>query len=852
MVICFLIRTFAPPLEEALFVEGYRRKDKLHRNMKVMKFGGTSVGSVKSILSLKKIVETEARTQPVVVVVSALDGITDRLIATSKMAQQGDEHYREEFDAMVTRHHQMIEAVITDDKKRIDLFYNVDSLFDQLRSILYGVYLIHDLSEKTADAIVSYGERLSSHIVASMVKNGVRMNSRDFIRTEKKLGKHVLNTDETIKLVKESFKKLNDKTIYVVPGFIARDTESHETTNLGRGGSDYTASIIAAVLNAEVLEIWTDVDGFMTADPKVIKSAYTINELSYVEAMELCNFGAKVIYPPTIYPVCVKNIPIKVKNTFNPEHPGTLIKEKIDDDNKPIKGISSIKGTSLITVTGLSMVGVIGVNRRIFTTLANQGISVFMVSQASSENSTSIGVRDEDAAVAAEVLNAEFAKEIETGAMFPMQVESGLATIAIVGENMKQTPGIAGKLFGTLGRSGISVIACAQGASETNISFVVDGKFLRKSLNVLHDSFFLSEYKVLNIFICGIGTVGGMLLEQIRTQQTFLMQTKRLKLNVVGISDVDNFVLDRDGIDLSNYMEILRAGYPANTEHMRDEIVKMNIFNSVFVDCTASKQIATLYQTFLEHNISVVAANKIAASSDYDSYMKLKQTARDKGVWFRYETNVGAGLPIIGTINDLCNSGDKILKIEAILSGTLNFIFNEIAADVPFSETVRRAKEQRYSEPDPRIDLSGTDVIRKLVILTREAGYKVEQEDVEKHLFVPNDYFEGSLDDFWKRLPELDADFEKRRKVLEAENKRWRFVATMEVSDEDPSSFKTSVALKEVPYGHPFYGLEGSNNIVLLTTERYKEYPMLIQGYGAGAAVTAAGVFANIMSIANI
>jgi len=820
--------------------------------MKVMKFGGTSVGSVKSILSLKKIVETEARTQPVVVVVSALDGITDRLIATSRMAKQGDDRYREEFDAMVTRHHQMIDAIITDDKKRVDLFNNVDQLFDQLKSIYYGVYLIHDLSKKTEDTIVSYGERLSSHIVAAMVKNGVRMNSRDFIRTEKKQGKHVIDAELTTQLVKEAFKDLNEKTIYVVPGFIARDRDSHETTNLGRGGSDYTASIIAAVLNAEVLEIWTDVDGFMTADPKVIKSAYTINELSYIEAMELCNFGAKVIYPPTIYPVCVKNIPIRVKNTFNPEHPGTLIKEKIEDDNKPIKGISSIKGTSLITVTGLSMVGVIGVNRRIFTTLANKGISVFMVSQASSENSTSIGVRDEDAQAAAEALNAEFAKEIETGAMFPMQVESGLATIAIVGENMKQTPGIAGKLFGTLGRSGISVIACAQGASETNISFVVDGKFLRKSLNVLHDSFFLSEYKVLNIFICGIGTVGGMLLEQIRTQQQFLMQSRRLKLNVVGISDVENFVLDRDGIDLDNYMQILRAGYPADTDHMRDEIVKMNIFNSVFVDCTASRQIATLYQTFLEHNISVVAANKIAASSDYDSYIKLKQTARDRGVWFRYETNVGAGLPIIGTINDLCNSGDKILKIEAILSGTLNFIFNEIAADVPFSETVRRAKEQRYSEPDPRIDLSGTDVIRKLVILTREAGYKVEQDDVEKHLFVPNDYFEGSLDDFWKRLPELDADFEARRKVLEAEGKRWRFVATMEANEEDPSDFKTSVALKEVPSDHPFYPLEGSNNIVLLTTERYKEYPMLIQGYGAGAAVTAAGVFANIMSIANI
>ena len=810
-----------------------------------MKFGGTSVGSVKSILSLKKIVEAEARTQPVVVVVSALDGITDKLIATSRLAKQGDDSYREEFDAMMTRHHQMIDDIITDENKRTTLLYNIDQLFDQLKSIYYGVYLVHDLSKKTEDTIVSYGERLSSHIVAAMIDNGIRMNSRDFIRTEKKMGKHVIDADLTTELVKECFKDIDDKHVYVVPGFIARDRDSHETTNLGRGGSDYTASIIAAVLDADVLEIWTDVDGFMTADPKVIQSAYTINELSYVEAMELCNFGAKVIYPPTIYPVCVKNIPIKVKNTFNPEHPGTLIKAKIDNDQKPIKGISSIKGTSLITVTGLSMVGVIGVNRRIFTTLANQGISVFMVSQASSENSTSIGVRDEDAAAAVEVLNAEFAKEIETGAMFPMQVESGLATIAIVGENMKQTPGIAGKLFGTLGRSGISVIACAQGASETNISFVVDGRFLRKSLNVLHDSFFLSEYKVLNIFICGIGTVGGMLLEQIRTQQQYLMQTKRLKLNVVGISDVSNFVLDRDGIDLDNYEKILRAGFEANTEHMRDEIVKMNIFNSVFVDCTASRQIAALYQTFLEHNISVVAANKIAASSDYDSYIKLRQTARDKGVWFRYETNVGAGLPIIGTINDLCNSGDKILKIEAILSGTLNFIFNEIAADVPFSETVRRAKEQRYSEPDPRIDLSGTDVIRKLVILTREAGYKVEQEDVEKHLFVPDSYFEGSIEDFWAKLPELDADFEARRKVLEAENKRWRFVATME-------NGKTNVALKEVPYGHPFYGLEGSNNIVLLTTERYKEYPMLIQGYGAGAAVTAAGVFANIMSIANI
>ena len=807
-----------------------------------MKFGGTSVGSVKSILSLKKIVETEARTQPVVVVVSALGGITDKLIATSQLALKGDDKWREEFDAMVTRHHQMIDTIITDDKKRVDLFNKVDQLFDQLKSIYYGVYLIHDLSKKTEDAIVSYGERLSSNIVATLIKGGKRMNSRDFIRTEKKNGKHRLVADLTNQLVREAFKDMPE--VAVVPGFISRDKDTSETTNLGRGGSDYTAAIIAAALDAEVLEIWTDVDGFMTADPRVIKTAYTINELSYIEAMELCNFGAKVIYPPTIYPVCVKNIPIKVKNTFNPEHPGTLIKDHIENDQKPIKGISSIKGTTLITVTGLSMVGVIGVNRRIFTTLANKGISVFMVSQASSENSTSIGVRDEDAADAVEVLNDEFAKEIETGAMFPMHAESGLATIAIVGENMKHSPGIAGKLFGTLGRSGISVIACAQGASETNISFVVDGKFLRKSLNVLHDSFFLSEYKVLNLFICGVGTVGGKLIEQIRSQYETLMQRNGLKLNVVGIASSKAGIYDRDGIDLENYRELLKAP-EAQGKNLRDEVIGMNIFNSVFVDCTASKDIAALYQSFLEHNISVIAANKLAASSDYANYMKLKKTARDRGVWFRYETNVGAGLPIIGTINDLRNSGDKILKIEAVLSGTLNFIFNEIAADVPFSETVRRAKEQGYSEPDPRIDLSGTDVVRKLVILTREAGYKVEQADVEKHLFVPNEYFEGSVDDFWKKLPALDADFEARRKKLEAEGKRWRFVATME-------NGVTNVALREVDINHPFYRLEGSNNIVLLTTERYKEYPMLIQGYGAGASVTAAGVFANIMSIANI
>lgn len=801
------------------------------------------MGSVESILSLKAIVEKEAQKQPIIVVVSALGGITDKLIATSVLAQKGDETWKDEFQAMVERHHKMIDTIITDPRKREQLFNIVDSLFEQLRSIYFGVYLIHDLSKKTQDAIVSYGERLSSNIVATLVQGAKWYDSREFIKTVRKNHKNTLDSELTNRLVRRTFSDL--QRISLVPGFISKDRDTDEITNLGRGGSDYTAAIIAAALDAEILEIWTDVDGFMTADPRVIKTAYTIKELSYIEAMELCNFGAKVVYPPTIYPVCVKNIPIRVKNTFNPDGEGSIIKQKVANNDKPIKGISSINGTTLITVAGLSMVGVIGVNRRIFTALADNGISVFMVSQASSENSTSIGVRDQDAAEAVEVLNGEFAKEIETGAMYPMHAENGLATIAVVGENMKNTPGIAGKLFGTLGRAGISMIACAQGAPQTNISFVVKSEHLRKALNAIHDSFFLSEYKVLNLFVCGVGTVGGQLLEQIHNQYEELKRTKRLKLNVVGIATSKKALFNSDGIDLANYRELLADAPESNEKKLRDAIIEMNCFNSVFVDCTASKEVAEIYQPLLEHNISVIAANKIAASSSYEKYARLKETALARGVFFRYETNVGAGLPIIGTINDLRNSGDVILKIEAVLSGTLNFIFNEISADVTLSEAVRRAKEQGYSEPDPRIDLSGKDVIRKLVILAREAGYKVEKTDVEAHLFIPDEFFEGSIDEFWKNLPKLDADFEARRKQLDADGKRWRFVATFDHG-------KLSVALKEVDRTHPFYNLQGSNNIVALTTERYREYPMLIQGYGAGASVTAAGVFANIMSIANI
>ena len=810
--------------------------------MKVLKFGGTSVGSAECIVRVKDIVE--AIDGEVVVVVSALGGITDQLIQVAHTAKNGQKSYQEEYEAIRRRHVGLLRRVVTDSGKLEVVEQQVGVLLMELKNILQGLYLIKDLSPKTEAAIVSYGERISSLMLAAVIEKASLLDSFQFIKTEKKHERNIVDRDLTDALVKLAFH--NAPKLTVVPGFISTDKDTGEITNLGRGGSDYTASLIAAALDAECLEIWTDVDGFMTADPHVISTAYTINELSYVEAMELCNFGAKVVYPPTIYPVCHKNIPIRIKNTFNPDAQGTIIKAECSSSPKAIKGISSINDTALITVTGLGMVGVIGVNHRIFKALAQRGVSVFLVSQASSENSTSIGVRNEEAEMACEVLNNEFAKEIKMGEISPVAAEKNLATIAIVGENMKHTPGIAGKLFGTLGRNGISVIACAQGASETNISFVVEEKSLRKSLNVIHDSFFLSEYQELNLFICGIGTVGGSLISQIATQQERLMAERGLKLNVVGISNSKTALFSREGIDLAHFREELQEkGQESNIDHLRDEIIGMNIFNSVFVDCTASKDIASLYKDFLGHNISVVAANKIAASSPYSNYNMLKQIARHKGVKYLFETNVGAGLPIINTINDLINSGDRILKIEAVLSGTLNFIFNCISADVPFSKTIQMAKEEGYSEPDPRIDLSGTDVIRKLVILAREAGYCLEQSDVEKHLFVPDEYFEGTLDDFWKNISRLDADFERRRQKLEAEHKRWRFVATLE-------NGKGSVSLREVGNTHPFYGLEGSNNIILLTTERYREYPMMIQGYGAGASVTAAGVFADIMGIANI
>ena len=810
--------------------------------MKVLKFGGTSVGSVESMSSVKQIVESCH--EPVIVVVSALGGITDRLIETARVAVVGGDGYESHFRAIVERHKAMVQQAV-EPVKQLELLALIDPLLGELGNIFRGVSLIKDLSTKTLDTIVSYGERLSSLIVSRVIEGAVHYDARFFIKTSRQYGKHIVDFDETNKLVKRYFAEL--PRVAAVPGFIASDRITGDVTNLGRGGSDYTASILATALGASQLEIWTDVDGFMTADPRVINTAYVIEHLSFTEAMELCNFGAKVIYPPTIYPVFHKNIPILIKNTFNPSAPGTLISaDHSHFEGKAIKGISSINDTCLITLSGMGMVGVIGINSRIFNTLARSGVSVFLVSQASSENNTTFAVRNADADVAVRVLREEFKGEMAVGEISSIEAEKELATVAIVGENMKHTPGIAGKLFNVLGRNGINVIACAQGASETNISFVIARDSLRKALNVIHDSFFLSESQVLNLFVAGVGTVGRDLLKQICKQQQRLLETKALQLRLVGIANSRKCLFDREGIDIEHGIELLdREGTPSSPQRLKDEIIAMNIFNSVFVDCTASPDIAALYRSLLDHNVSVVASNKIAASGSYDLYRELKQTARKRDVKYLFETNVGAGLPIINTINNLINSGDKILKIEAVVSGTLNYIFNVVSAEVPLSRAVRMAQEAGYSEPDPRIDLCGQDVIRKLVILAREAGYRVEQSDVEKHLFIPESYFTGSLDDFWRAIPDYDATFEAYRRQVAERGRVLRFVATLDHG-------KVEVGLREVDPAHPFYHLEGRNNVISITTERYREYPMVIKGYGAGAEVTAAGVFADIIGIANI
>ena len=811
--------------------------------MKVLKFGGSSVGSSDGAENIKKIIK--GQNVPLVVVVSALKTVTNNLIKVTELASEGNEDYKTVLNTIIETHHCHIDKIIEDISRRDELKNRLGNLFDELAGILRGVFLLRDVTQKTADAIVSYGERCSSLIMQNFIEGSELFDSRNFIFTEGKGVSVAVDFRSTNKSILDLFQNL--RGVAIVPGFIASDVHTGVTTTLGRGGSDYTAAIIAAALDAEVLEIWTDVDGFMTADPRIIPSAYTIEHLTYSEATELCNFGAKVIYPPTIFPVFAKKIPLYVRNTFKPDFKGSVINNDVDDEcPNGIKGLTSIEETSIVTVSGMSMVGVIGINRRIFSILADNGISIFMVAQTSSETGTTLCMTPQDALKAKEVLSTELSKEIETGALNPIEIIDGLSTIAVVGETMKHKSGIAGRLFSVLGRNGVNVVTSAQGAQEMNISLVVERHQLCKALSVIHDSFFLSEYKVVNLFVCGIGTVGGSLLKQLREQHDFLMVRRRLRLNIVGVANSRRSYFNVDGIDTENVLSLLEEkGLELNTEEISRRFIDMDLYNSVFVDCTANPEVAALYENLLDNNISVVAANKIAASSPYSNYIKLKQTALDKGVKYLYETNVGAGLPIIKTISDLCDSGDEVVRREAVLSGTLNYIFNKLSAENSFSETIKMAMNAGLSEPDPRQDLSGKDVVRKLVILAREAGYKLDLEDVELTPFMDRPYFEGSKEHFFEIVTNLDAKFEQQRRQLEEEGKKLRFVASWEEG-------KAEVSLLAVDRNHPFYHLEDSNNMVLLTTKRYKQYPMVIQGYGAGADVTAAGVFADIIRVANI
>ena len=811
--------------------------------MRILKFGGTSVGSADNIAKVKKIVDaTEGQ---IVVVVSAIGGVTDRLISAAHKAAEGDISYVAVVDKIINQHQQIIHQLFPDSRSREAIQESVAPEYDELKSINKGVFLIRELSEKSLAGISGIGERLSSKIIAAYL-DARWFDSRLYIKSYVEYGRNQVDLPTTYKLLQEVRPQLGKLSLF--PGFISSNKKGENTT-LGRGGSDYTASILASAFDAEMLEIWTDVDGFMTADPKVISRAYCINHLSYAEAMELSHFGAKVIYPPTILPVYQKNIPVTIKNTFNPQAPGTVI-DKVKETPGPrqIKGISSIKDVSLLTIQGIGMVGVSGISMRLFASLAAREINVILISQASSENSISIVIDSHQTEKARQAIEKEFSRELADRHINNIIVDDEMAVVAIVGENMKHTTGIAGLLFNSVGKNGVNVYAIAQGASELNISFVIKEKDIKKALNVIHESFFLSDYSRLNLFVVGKGTVGSKLIHKIATQTTKLMNENSLKIRLVGLAGRQSMIFDNEGLDAASVVEKLeKEGIPGNVKEFRDRIIEMNLANSVFVDCTASEEVAGLYQSLLEANISVVTANKIASSSSFETYHKLKETARKKGVKFFFETNVGAGLPIIAPINDLVRSGEKIVRLEAVLSGTLNFIVNTLSEDKPLSEVIVEAKEKGFSEPDPRVDLSGTDVVRKSLILAREAGYPLEESDVEVEPFVPQDYLDlPSLEEFMAKIKELDPVFENRRQRAVSEGKRLRYAARM------TSDGKAKVGLMEVDQHHPFYDLEGSNNIVLIWSEHYFEHPMQIKGYGAGADVTAAGVFADIIKVANV
>jgi aspartokinase/homoserine dehydrogenase 1 len=808
--------------------------------MKVLKFGGSSVGTPECILKVKSIVESQV--EPSIVVVSAFQGVTDQLIKVSRLARDRDESYKVLLSEIEQRHYQAVKELFRVNQQS-NILAGIKVLINELEETLHGVYLLQDLTAKTHDTIVSFGERLSSFIISLEISDAYLVEIRDLIKTDSEYGKARVLFNQSYPLIEDHFKSLQN--FAVVPGFIAGN-EKGETTTLGRGGSDYTAAIIAAGVDASVLEIWTDVDGFMTADPRKVEKAYAIESLSYAEAMELSHFGAKVLYTPTIQPVLEKRIRIHIKNTFSPEKKGTVIGlQEIVPNQSPIKGISSIDHIDLVTIQGSGMVGVTGTSMRLFTALARRNINIILITQASSEYSISFAIHPDATREAEQAIREEFHQEIENLHSIRILVEKDLSVIAIVGERMRHTPGISAKLFHALGRNGINVIAIAQGSSELNISVVISHHSLKKAMNVIHEGFFLSHYRELHLFLVGVGTVGSRLLNQIRSQQDKLLSNHRLKVNLIGLSNSKKMIIDHNGIDIESYQDLLSMGQPADLQEFTNRIAELNLRNSVFIDCTAAAEVAETYRHHFNNYVSVVTANKIACSSVYKNYRDLKNTAQAKGVKFIFEANVGAGLPIINTMNDLIKSGDRILELEAVLSGTLNYIFNTLDEDHRLSDVIRQAKELGFSEPDPRIDLSGIDVIRKLIILSRESGYRIEEEQVEVSPILPAACFEGDLDDFWKNVGDFDDEFEKKRSELDKNQKKWRFVARLKGG-------KASVSLAEVGVDHPLYHLEGSNNIIMITTERYKEHPMIIKGYGAGAEVTAAGMFADIIRIANI
>lgn len=809
--------------------------------MQVLKFGGSSVSNAKNIEQVVSIVRNKIKTGDVIVVVSAMGGVTDVLLECGQLAEQGNELYKEKLFLLENRHMEAVKELFPI-AKQSRIISAVKTACNELEDICNGIFLLRELSNRSKDRIVSYGELLSSQIIAakftSLNVDTTWKDARELISTDSNYTFAAVSFPVTNSKISEWYQK-STSAVTVVPGFISSD-QSGTTTTLGRGGSDYTAAIIAAAINTSVLEIWTDVSGMMTADPRIVAAAKVINQISYQEAMELSHFGAKVIYPPTIQPVMDKNIPVLIKNTFAPDDDGTRIENSEIKNGSSIRGISSISAIALLSLEGSGMVGIPGFSKRLFEALANAQINIVLITQGSSEHSICVGIDEGNAAKAKRIVDAVFASEIQSGKVDPLQVEKDLSVLALVGDNMKNHPGISGKMFGALGRNGVNVRAIAQGSSERNISAVILKDDVKKALNVLHEEFFETTYKQINLFIAGIGNVGSKLLTQLHQQHGYLQQHLRLQIRVVGIANSKKMLFADEGIDLANFKSLLDKGEPMDLDGFVERIVNKNYRNTVFADVTASHDVATIYDKLLQKSISIVACNKIACSSGFEYYKQLKDLAREFNANFLFETNVGAGLPVIGTLNDLLRSGDEVTRMEAVLSGTLNFVFNNYNGEKTFAEVVKQAQNEGYTEPDPRLDLSGTDVMRKIMILARETGANIEMDEVANNSFLPESCMQGSVADFYKELPKHEDHFKKMYTEANNAGNKLKFVAEFK-------NGKASVGLQHIDPNHDLYHLYGKDNVVLFYTNRYTEQPLVVKGAGAGAEVTASGVFSDII-----